>query len=184
MNAGFAATVVCVLFTAACAPAAAPASSDAPALLPNSVVLDLSTARRFFPAVTHLAHTGADTTAQGEPAATRGVFYENASGSKRVTISVDRYGGAAQAASAYATALAKSEEVRGFKLLHGPELAQRTFAGTVTMNGETHVGIGVLSGNLIVGATLAGFDASDATISNLVSMTRAEIAHVGNRVSN
>jgi hypothetical protein len=105
------------------------------------------------------------------------VFFENRSGSKRVTITVDSYADAGAASSAYATALEKSK-IPGFKPLKVPNLGDKTFAGTVTIGNETHVGIGVLLGDLIVGATLAGFDASQANVSQLVDMTRAEIAHV------
>ncbi|HZZ00559.1 MAG TPA: hypothetical protein VFE36_13400, partial [Candidatus Baltobacteraceae bacterium] len=141
-----------------------------------TVVLDLATVRSFFPDVTHLAKSGADTTAQGHPSATRSALYESADGTKRVTISVDRYGTDSGAAAAYALALQKSEAVSGFTLLKVPQLGQRTFAGTVTQSGETHIGIGVLMGKLVVGTTLAGFNASHSSISRLVSMSRAEIA--------
>jgi hypothetical protein len=145
------------------------------ALLPMSAVLDLAAVRTFFPGVTRLAQTGADTTAQGNPS-TRSVFYENGNGSKRVTITVDRYDNAAGAASAYAMALKESEAVAGFKSLKVPNLGGRTFAGTVSMKGETHAGLGVLRGNDVVGTTLAGFDAAPATVTSLVSMSRAELA--------
>ncbi|HEY6487132.1 MAG TPA: hypothetical protein VIX83_12165 [Candidatus Cybelea sp.] len=141
-----------------------------------SAVLDLTAVRSYFPEITRLAQTGADTNAQGDAASSRSVFYENGGGSKRVTISVDRYGDAAAAASAYASARKKSEEVPNFKALKVPNLGARTFAGTVTMKGETHIGLGVLSGDFVVGATLAGFDASHASASKLVSMSRAEVA--------
>lgn len=146
------------------------------ALLPQSVCLNLREVRAFFASVTYLAKTGVDTTAQGNPSATRSVFYENVDGTKRVTLTVDRYRSSADSDSAYATALQKSKVVPGFKALTVPNLGQRTFAGTVTMQRETHVGIGVLQGDLIIGATLAGFDASPAVVSKLVAMTRKQVA--------
>ena len=170
--------LLCAASTAACnstTPSSAPAQ---PGLLPRSVVLDLATVRSFFPQVTHEAETGSDTTAQGNPIATRAVFFENGSGSRRVTITVDSYSGAGTASAAYSMALQKGKMVPGFKPLKVPKLGDKTFAGTVTMGTETHVGIGVLLGNLIVGATLAGFDASHANVSQLVDMTRAEIEQV------
>ncbi|HEY2554261.1 MAG TPA: hypothetical protein VGI15_03345 [Candidatus Cybelea sp.] len=172
------ATIVTIaILCALCTPCGASSlpSLDS-ALLPMSAVLDLTAVRSYFSGVTRLAQTGADTTTQGNATSTRSVFYENGSGSKRVTISVDRYGSAADAASAYAVAQKKSSEVPGFKSIKVPNLGQRTFGGIVTMKGETHIGLGALSGNLVVGATLAGFDTSHATVSNLVSMTRAEVA--------
>ncbi len=161
-------------------------SSSAPAqqlLLPRNAVLDLAAVGRFFPQVTVEAKTGRDTTAQGNPNATRAVFFENISGSKRVTITVDAYANTADASSAYATAVEKSK-IPGFKPLEVPNLGDKTFAGTVRMGNETHVGIGVLLGNLVVGATLAGFDASRANVTQLVDMTRAEVAHVSRLLVN
>ena len=174
--------LLCAATATACNSTTPPSTPAQPQLLPRTVVLDLATVRRFFPQVTHEAETGRDTTAQGNPNATRAVFFENDSGSKRVTISVDSYVNAAAASSAYATALEKSK-IPGFKPLKVPNLGDKTFAGTVTMGSETHVGIGVLLGNLVVGATLAGFDASPANVGQLVDMTRAEIAHVSKTAS-
>ncbi|HEY4433982.1 MAG TPA: hypothetical protein VGM99_06230 [Candidatus Cybelea sp.] len=165
--------ILCALCTPCGASSLPPIDST---LLPMSAVLDLTAVRTYFPAVTRLAQTGAGTTAQETATPTRSVFYENGSGSKRVTISVDRYGSAADAASAYAVARKKSSEVPGFKSIKVPNLGQRTFAGIVTIKGETHIGLGALSGNFVVGATLAGFDTSSATVSKLVSMSRAEVA--------
>ncbi|HEX4013004.1 MAG TPA: hypothetical protein VHX17_03830 [Candidatus Cybelea sp.] len=168
--------VAIAILCAICAPCGA--SSLPPTdstLLPMSSVLDLGAVRSIFPAVTRMAETGADATAQGSPAATRSVFYENDGGSKRVTLTVDRYGDAAGAASAFELALKKSK-VPGFKPLKVPNLGARTFGGTVTMKGVTHVGLGVLDGNFVVGATLAGFDASSANVSRFVSLSRAQAA--------
>jgi hypothetical protein len=55
-------------------------------------------------------------------------------------------------------------------------VGQQSFAGTVTMGGETHVGLGALDGRLIVGATLAGFDATPDNLINLVALARAQDA--------
>ena len=44
------------------------------------------------------------------------------------------------------------------------------------MRGETHVGLGALDGRMIVGATLAGFDATPEALINLVALARAEDA--------
>ncbi len=80
----------------------------------------------------------------------RAVFFENGSGSKRPTITVDSYADAGAASSACATAIEKSK-IPGFKPLKVSNLGDKPFAGTVTMGNESHVGIGVLLGNLIVG---------------------------------
>jgi hypothetical protein len=44
------------------------------------------------------------------------------------------------------------------------------------MGGETHVGLGALDRHLIVGVTLAGFDATLDDLINLVTLARAEDA--------
>lgn len=100
-------------------------------------------------------------TAVGNPEDTRAAIYANADSTKLVTVTVDRYATVGDAAAAYREALDKSEAVPGF----GPisirlNVGQQSFAGTVTMGGETHVGLGALDSRLIVGATLAGFDAT------------------------
>jgi hypothetical protein len=69
-----------------------------------------------------------------------------------------------------------SEAVPGFEPISIPPVGQRAFAGTVSMGGETHVGLGALDGKLIAGVTLAGFDATSDNITNLVALARAEDA--------
>lgn len=161
--------------SATCVSASSPPQQT---LLPLKAVLDLAAVNTFFPDITHLAQTGPDRTAQGNPTATRSVFYETNGGTKRVTITVDRYRDASGASSAYKSALQKSEAVHGFTLLKVPNLGRRTFAGTVAMKGETHVGMGVLSGNMIIGATTARYDRSPSVVSSLVSMTRIQVARL------
>ena len=60
-------------------------------------------------------------------------------------------------------------------------LGQRAFAGSVTRGAETHVGLGVLDDKLIVGATLAGYDATPDNTVKLVAVARTEDA-AANRV--
>jgi hypothetical protein len=64
--------------------------------------------------------------------------------------------------------------VSGFTLLPAPDLGDQSFAGTVTQGDETHVGLGALSGKLIVGATIAGYDATPDNIAGLIALARAE----------
>jgi hypothetical protein len=45
----------------------------------------------------------------------------------------------------------------------------------VTQDGGTHVGIGVLDGKLVVGATSAGYDATPENIAKLVALTQEAI---------
>ena len=49
-----------------------------------------------------------------------------------------------------------------------------SFLGSVTQQGETHIGLGALHGTLIVGATLAGYDPTPENITKLISLTREE----------
>jgi hypothetical protein len=149
---------------------------DSAFLLPAKVVVSLEVVKRFFPDLTRQASTGRDDTAVGNPKATRKVIYENDDGSKKVTITVDHYRSWRDASTAYGEALQKSEAVPGFKLIRIPQVGQRSFAGTVTMGGETHTGMGVLDGKLIMGLTLAGYDATSKNISNLVVLARVEDA--------
>ncbi len=147
-----------------------------PGLLPQSVIITLSVVQRSFPEVTEEASTGRDSTASGSPKATRSVVYANGDESKKVTISVDQYATVSAAASAFRQAVRKSKKVPGFKPIHVPNLGRRTSAGTVTMNGETHIGIGVLTGTLIVGTTTAGYALRHGNVKQLVVVARAATA--------
>jgi hypothetical protein len=90
-----------------------------------------------------------------------------------VTISVDHYENTTDASSAYEQAVEKSK-IPGFKPVSVPNLGQKTFAGTVTSGGETHVGLGALVGKLIVGVTLAGYDATPDNVAKLVALAQKE----------
>jgi hypothetical protein len=166
-------------------PTSAPTSG--PALLPRKAVAPVSVVAQYFPQITVVARSGNDETATGEPIATRSVTFTNAGGTKKVTLSVDQFGGVRDAATAFHEAVTKSEAVTGFRPLTVPNVAQKTFAGTVTQGGETHVGLGALTGRLTIGVTLAGFAAGSANIDHLVSLSRAAVrnaianAETGNR---
>jgi hypothetical protein len=129
---------------------------------------------RFFPDITRETSTGRNSTATGNPKATRMVIYETGEGSKKITITVDRYGSSSDASSAYQEAVQKSQSVPGFKPVPVPTLGQQTFAGTTTMGGETHIGLGALDHKLIVGATLAGYDATPDNAAKLVAVARMQ----------
>ena len=68
------------------------------------------------------------------------------------------------------------ESVPGFNSVPAPTLGQRAFAGSVTRGAETHVGLGLLDDKLIVGATLAGYDATPDNTVKLVAVARTEDA--------
>jgi hypothetical protein len=152
-------------------------SSDASGItLPRNVVVPLSAVNRLFPEITRQTSTGHNSTATNNPNATRSVIYASGDGSKKVTITVDQYGTPGDASSAYEQAIQKSQSVPGFKPITVPNLGQQAFAGSVTVDAETHVGLGALDGRLIVGATLAGYDATPDNTAKLVALARRELA--------
>jgi Hint domain-containing protein len=146
----------------------------ADAILPLNVVVALGVVNQFFPEVTRTASTGANSTAVGNPTATRSVIYANGDNSMKVTVTVDEYGSVGDASSAFQQALEASEAVPGFNPISVPNLGQQSFAGTVTQGGETHVGLGLLDGALVIGVTLAGYDANSGNLMGLVSVARTE----------
>ena len=149
-------------------------TSSSDSLLPRNAVVPKTVVNRFFPEVSQEASTGQNLTAVGKPKASRSVIYVNSDSSKKVTITVDQYVSSSEASSAYQGAVQKSKTVPGFKPIPAENLGQNAFIGTVTQGGETHIGLGALDGTVIVGATLAGFDATPDIIDKLISMTREE----------
>jgi len=133
------------------------ASNVTGGLLPLNFVVTLRLVNQFLPEIVQLASTGNKT--------------------KLVTITVDRYGSASDAAAAYQEALAKSKAAPGFGPISiQPNVGGQAFAGTSSQGDETHLGLGALDGELIVGATLAGFDATPDNLINLIGLARAEDA--------
>jgi hypothetical protein len=157
----------------ACESFSAPATSGS-TTLPRNVIVPLSEVSRFFPDIIREASTGPDLTATGNPNATRMVIYESGDGAKKVTITVDQYGSSRDASAAYKEAVQKSRSVSEFKPVQVPRLGQRAFAGTTTMGAETHIGLGTLDHKLIVGATLAGYDATPDHVTKLVAVARMQ----------
>jgi hypothetical protein len=147
-------------------------------LLPGNYVVLLNIVNQYFDSITREDSTGEDSTAQGNPNATRAVFFIGGANTQKVTITVDRYRTTADAASAYQAALEKSAEVPGFTPISIPAVGRQSFAGSVTQGMETHVGLGALDGTFVFGATLAGFDATPDNVDNLVGLTRAENAAI------
>jgi hypothetical protein len=147
-------------------------------LLPSRYVVHLSVVSQYFGSITQPDSTGEDSTAQGNPKATRAVFFIDSANTQKVTITVDRYATASDAASAYNTALMKSEQVTGFTPISIPAIGQQSFAGTVTQGTETHVGLGALDGVFVFGVTLAGFGATSDNVNNLVALARAQKAAI------
>ncbi len=155
-----------------CESFSAPATSSG--TLPRDVIVPLSEVTRLFPDITRETSTGRNLTATGNPKATRLVIYESGDGSKKVTITVDQYESSRDASSAYKQAVQKSQSVPRFKPVQVPRLGQQAFAGTTTMDAETHIGLGTLDHKLIVGATLAGYDATPDHVTKLVAVARMQ----------
>jgi len=150
-------------------------TSTSDSVLSRNFVVPLSVVDELYPQVAREASTGQNVTAVGNPRATRSVIYANDDNSKKVTITVDQYESETDASSAYEQAVEKSK-IPGFKSVSVPNVGQEAFAGTVTMGAETHVGLGALAGKLIVGVTLAGYDATPDNIAKLVALARKEEA--------
>jgi len=167
-NAHVAATALAVALLGA-------AAATPSAVLPRSAIVELSTVQKYFPQVTRERFSGMNTTAAGNPTATRSVIFASSDGSKRVTLTVDRYASGGDALTAFHQAVAKSK-IPGFAPIVIPVIGQSSFAGRVTRGNETHVGMGAVDGNLVVGATLAGYSATDANVQHLISLARVEDA--------
>jgi hypothetical protein len=170
-------TLGTVMFVAGCGGSSGGSQSPSP-LLPRSYVVLLNIVTQYFGSITQEESTAEDSTAQGNPDATIAVFFIDAADTQKVTITVDRYPTTSDAASAYETALQKSQQVPGFTPISIPPVGQQSFAGSVTQGIETHVGLGALDGNFVFGATLAGFDATPDNVNNLVGLARAENAAI------
>ena len=153
-----------------------PSSASQGTTLPRDVIVPLNGVVRHFPDITSEASTGRNLTATGDPKATRMVVYAIDTGPKKVTITVDQYRSPRDASSAYRQAVQKSQSVHGFKLIPVANLGQQTFAGIVTIDAETHIGLGLLDDKLIVGATLAGYDATPDNSAKLVALARIQAA--------
>ena len=151
-------------------------SSASDIRLARKVVVPLRVVNRLFPEITRQTRTGRNPTATNNPKATRIVIYATGDGSKKVTITLDQYASSNDASSAYEQAVQKSQSVPGFAPVAVSDLGQRAFAGTVTMDAETHLGLGLLDGRLIVGVTLAGYDATPDNTAKLVALGRTQAA--------
>ncbi|WP_327064754.1 hypothetical protein [Kitasatospora sp. NBC_01302] len=163
-------TSAATTIAAATSTGTASAGSTAPA----NAVLPLSSVAGLFSEVTQLVSVGPDPTAVGHPTSTVSLVFADPSGTKRVTLSIDLYASAADSAAAFQQSAQASTAVPGFTPLQTPALGDASTAGIVTMGTETHVGIGVLDGQLIVGATTAGFSLTQANTDRLVTVAQLE----------
>ena len=131
-------------------------ASSTAALLPRNTVVPVSVVTQYFPDVTKEASTGPNETSVGKPIASRLVVFASADGKKKVTLSVDQYASASDAAAAYQTAVQGSKAAPGFNPAASPNLGQEAFAGTSQVGAEMHFGLGARDGRLIMSATHAG----------------------------
>ena len=160
---------------------AQPSPSPSGPQLPRTVVVSLPEVQKVFPELTVETDMGSDPTATGSPVGTRSVAFTNSDGSKKVTVSVDEYANNDDASQAYQQAVQRSRDVPGFKSVSIPIVGDQAFAGSVTQDGVTHVGIGVLDGKLVVGVTTAGYDANAENIAKLAALTGTAVAVAKNR---
>ena len=153
------------------------ADAASAALLAREAVVPVSAVTQYFPDVSTEASTGPNETSVGKPIASRSVVFTSADGKKKVTLSVDRYATAGDAASAYQTAVEGSKAAPGFKPAASPSLGQEAFAGTSQVGAEMHFGLGARDGRLIVSATHAGdIPVTPDNSSNLISLGGEELA--------
>jgi hypothetical protein len=144
-------------------------------MLPRAAIVDLEVVKQHFPDITKEAETGPNATMIGTPNATRAVVFMSDDGSKKVTLSVDRYVNPQDAASAFQQAVKGSEAAPGFKLAAAPRLGQQAFAGTSQVGAEMHFGLGARDGSLIVAATFAGLPVTTANSNQLIALAGLEL---------
>jgi len=150
-------------------------SSAAP-LLPRDTVVALSAVTRHFPDVTVEAGTGANETTVGKPVGSISVVFTSPDGKKKVTLSVDQYASADDAAAAFKTAVEGSKDAPGFKPSDAPAIGEEAFAGKSQVGSEEHFGLGARDGRLIISATHAGdIPATPENANALISLSDAEL---------
>ena len=163
---------IALLSLAACGDAAGPSAS----LLPRNTVVPVSVVTKYFPEITKEASTGPNETSVGKPIASRSVVFASADGKKKVTVSVDQYASASDAAAAYQTAVQGSKAAPGFNPAATPNLGQEAFAGTSQVGAEMHFGLGARDGRLIMSATHAGdIPVTPDNSNNLISLGGEEL---------
>ena len=162
---------IVVLSLAACGDAGPSAQ-----LLPRDAVVPVSAVTKYFPDVTKESSTGPNETIVGKPIASRSVVFASADGKKRVTLSVDQYASAGEAAAAYQTAVQGSKAAPGFNPAATPNLGQEAFAGTSQVGAEMHFGLGARDDRLIMSATHAGdIPVTPDNSNNLISLGGLEL---------
>ena len=151
-------------------------TTTAAAVLPRNTVVPVSVVTQYFPDVTKEVSTGPNETSVGKPIASRSVVFSSADGKKKVTVSVDQYASASDAAAAYQAAVQGSKVAPGFKPAATPNLGQEAFAGTSQVGAEMHFGLGARDGRLIISVTHAGdTPVTPDNSNNLISLGGVEL---------
>lgn len=114
------------LLIAALAPFAAAAAET----LPRDTVVPASAVAQVFPEVTKEAGTEPNQTSVGNATASIPVIFTSPDGRKKITLSVDQYASAADAAAAFATAVKASEVAPGDKQAETPDPGEEALAGS------------------------------------------------------
>ena len=118
---------------------------------------------------------GEDESALGNPTGTRSVTYATDDNLQRVVISVAQYQSSDDASSAYQKAVQGSKEAPGGEGETVSDLGEEAFIGVSAQGNETHVGGGALYGDLIVIATLQGYDGTDENKAKVTELLGKQI---------
>ena len=145
-----------MLTVAAIAPISLAACGDDTALLPREAIVPVSVVTQYFPEVTNESGAGPNETRVGKPIASRSAVFTSDDGKKKVTLSVDKYANADEAADAYRTAVGREQGRAWVQACGVANLGDEAFAGTSQVGAEMHFGLGARDGNLIISATHAG----------------------------
>jgi hypothetical protein len=139
-------------------PSEMPSTTSHGSVLRRNLIIPLTIVKNVLPEMSREIATGRDETAVGKPTGTRSVTYATADGSQRLVVSIDHYPTAEDASTAYQRAFQMSQKVPGAKGELVSNLGQRAFIGVATQGKETHVGGGALYRDMIVSATLQGYE--------------------------
>ena len=145
------------------------------AALSRNMMVSVKVIKEFFPAINRLQSSEPDEAPVGKPAGTRTAIYTTKDGSKKVILSVGQYGNPGDALTAYQETV-KRMQVPELAPIAVSNVGQNVFAGILTQGDETRVSMNTLDGDLLVGATLSGFEASTENIGRLAELTRKELA--------
>jgi hypothetical protein len=152
-------------------------SSAVAALLPREAIVPLGMVTASFPDVTKEAGAGPNETTIGNATGSISVVFTDPGETKKVTLSIDRYASADDAAAAFRSAVQASEAAPGFKLSDAPALGEAAFSGTSQVGTEMHYGLGARAGRLIVSATHAGdIPVTPTNAANMVALAGATLA--------